>query len=842
MRISRFLRFPVASVAAALALACVCGAAMVQSAEPDPVLEAWKRTTAEKAQRLAAEPPAPAPAAPADSNTVELASEYGWTGQTTDQGSYGVVRYVVPKLPNGVDILHTVTITIPKPMVAYEIRVYRDFDGYGPVGDVLSEEIGFAPDAGTLNIRLSRPVKVAQGDTICIWARIVDNTGAPAMALAFPLPTLLPNSLLSATDLALDERMNSNPGWTAQGAWGFGPPTGALGEGVADPTSGATGTNVYGYNLSGDYSNSTSAVYLTTPAVDCSLADVVELRFWRWLGVQVGDVATVEVSNNNGTTWQSVWVNPGQIADASWAVAEYDISTVAAGSSQVRVRWGMGPTDATGTSCGWNIDDVQILASTVATQDPALDTVAYQDVELGPARVQTPYWDQWAMFAGSAGTSLYLTGILNGEPQSVYTLSSKLSTDEGFRKVLPFGTDIQEGRFVAVLRDRTADEEDYNVVNADFAIEAVQGQTPEKALPFHVYDLYNPISLREIEVPIWGTNVPWPDHPDLGGGYDFHRRMILNDVALAASGNFLVLVSNRYQDRSNGSGYRFWWDLHAAAWDFSDPYNPTMVGDWILARTALYSGAIAQHVYWYYDYDGVGSFTFLPGTRLGGFGYVLDPLAGTMTPTDLLDKNVKVLSDGTTAVSVVNSLDSNPRDRFTTYLPGDPGDVVFCDVSQNPPALLSWMDAGTSIPIPANDTVTIGNLMYVADAQAGVVVVNVANPASPEPLKAYTWAGADVKAITAVKVADRTNVYVANQPSEFGGGVAAGAIWLPFVGPDLDLSVPSPSPPAFSAFLSPSGENGSWTNITLSQQQRTLPLRATIGAQEASANSWFLFE
>lgn len=57
-----------------------------------------------------------------------------------------------------------------------------------------------------------------------------------------------------------------NPGWTTTGQWGFGTPSGVEG----DPTTAKTGTNVYGYNLAGAYTNSMPAYSLTTTALNCS--------------------------------------------------------------------------------------------------------------------------------------------------------------------------------------------------------------------------------------------------------------------------------------------------------------------------------------------------------------------------------------------------------------------------------------------------------------------------------------------------------------------------------------------------------------------------------------------
>jgi len=158
--------------------------------------------------------------------------------------------------------------------------------------------------------------------------------------------------------------LDSNPGWTTAGLWAFGQPTGGGGQyGNPDPTSGHTGTNVYGYNLSGDYENYLPERHLTTTAIDCTGLSQVSVRFWRWLGVEqpAYDHAYVRVSNN-GTSWTTVWQNMEEITDSSWTQVQYDISAVADNESTVYVRWTMGETDVGWQYCGWNIDDIQILA------------------------------------------------------------------------------------------------------------------------------------------------------------------------------------------------------------------------------------------------------------------------------------------------------------------------------------------------------------------------------------------------------------------------------------------------------------------------------------------------
>ena len=156
--------------------------------------------------------------------------------------------------------------------------------------------------------------------------------------------------------------LEGDPGWTTEGEWAFGQPTGG-GSHNGDPTSGYTGSNVYGYNLNGDYANDLPERHLTSPAIDCSELFNVHLKFWRWLGVELPlcDHAYVRVSND-GTNWTTVWQNTTVITDTLWTEMNLDISAVADKQPTVYLRWTMGTTDPWWTYCGWNIDDIRVLA------------------------------------------------------------------------------------------------------------------------------------------------------------------------------------------------------------------------------------------------------------------------------------------------------------------------------------------------------------------------------------------------------------------------------------------------------------------------------------------------
>jgi len=157
--------------------------------------------------------------------------------------------------------------------------------------------------------------------------------------------------------------MDTDPGWRTTGAWEFGVPQGLGGTswGHPDPTSGHTGTNVYGYNLAGDFTTLHSPMRLTTKAIDCSKLTEVSLRFWRWLNVKdaSSDTAMIEASTDN-FFWYPVWKNSGGVQDDQWVQHTVDLAKVADRRATLYLRWVIGPTDGTTPASGWNIDDVEI--------------------------------------------------------------------------------------------------------------------------------------------------------------------------------------------------------------------------------------------------------------------------------------------------------------------------------------------------------------------------------------------------------------------------------------------------------------------------------------------------
>jgi murein tripeptide amidase MpaA len=158
--------------------------------------------------------------------------------------------------------------------------------------------------------------------------------------------------------------MDTNPNWQTSGLWSWGAPTGGGGQyGNPDPTSGATGQYVFGYNLQGDYENNLAEKHLVTPTINVSNQQNIQLQFDRYLNVEqpAYDHASISVRADGGS-WSTLWTNTSVIEDSQWVSVSYDLSQTIGSAQTVEIRWTMGTTDTSWRYSGWNIDDVQLLA------------------------------------------------------------------------------------------------------------------------------------------------------------------------------------------------------------------------------------------------------------------------------------------------------------------------------------------------------------------------------------------------------------------------------------------------------------------------------------------------
>jgi hypothetical protein len=188
--------------------------------------------------------------------------------------------------------------------------------------------------------------------------------------------------------------------------------------------------------------------WLTTTVMNTTGNTVVLLDFYQICKIEYRDTARIEVSNDNGVTWNRVtylqylgtapfqaahncftstaytqW-NPGSntaVPDNTWWRHEtFDISVFAANASQVKVRFKLFDSTGNGNvgNYGWLLDDIHVLASPSELTPPVITPLAPvfagNVYNLGPFTINDSITDA----SGIAGATLFWT-LNNGPVQNV---------------------------------------------------------------------------------------------------------------------------------------------------------------------------------------------------------------------------------------------------------------------------------------------------------------------------------------------------------------------------------------------------------------------------------------
>ncbi|MEL7625777.1 MAG: carboxypeptidase regulatory-like domain-containing protein [Anaerolineaceae bacterium] len=140
-------------------------------------------------------------------------------------------------------------------------------------------------------------------------------------------------------------------------SWAWGTPSATPGPGSAH-----SGVNVWATNLTGNYKNYERS-RLTSPVIDLSAyaGNSIVLGFWHWMDSESNsyDWGAVEVSNDGGATWTTVFQKFGDIIPWKYKEIVLDPSYAVAG---FQLRFYL-RTDSSGQYPGWYIDDVTLSYS-----------------------------------------------------------------------------------------------------------------------------------------------------------------------------------------------------------------------------------------------------------------------------------------------------------------------------------------------------------------------------------------------------------------------------------------------------------------------------------------------
>jgi hypothetical protein len=164
------------------------------------------------------------------------------------------------------------------------------------------------------------------------------------------------------------EDFEGSPNWNLTGEFQVAAPVGNGGDpGNPNPSEAHSGTNVLGTDLTGlgafpynyepDLSDA-NAFTATTESLDLLYYKDLNIFFWRYLNIEVWDRASIDISSDNGASWNPLWESTAYINDFEWNQQKVTIPQQYWRSEEVRFRFRLGPTDGVENYSGWNIDDV----------------------------------------------------------------------------------------------------------------------------------------------------------------------------------------------------------------------------------------------------------------------------------------------------------------------------------------------------------------------------------------------------------------------------------------------------------------------------------------------------
>ncbi|MBZ0199337.1 MAG: T9SS type A sorting domain-containing protein [Ignavibacteriaceae bacterium] len=135
--------------------------------------------------------------------------------------------------------------------------------------------------------------------------------------------------------------------WTVAGTWGS----------VA--TQYHSATHSFTDSPSGNYlSNTNNSLTLSSP-IDASTMPALYLNFWHRYDTEATyDFCRVEVSNNNGASWQEIGTYDG--LNTTWSQVQIDLSDYLNNSAYVKIRFRL-TSDGSVQRDGWYVDDIKLI-------------------------------------------------------------------------------------------------------------------------------------------------------------------------------------------------------------------------------------------------------------------------------------------------------------------------------------------------------------------------------------------------------------------------------------------------------------------------------------------------
>lgn len=155
--------------------------------------------------------------------------------------------------------------------------------------------------------------------------------------------------------------------WVLTGEFEVAVPNGMGGNpGNPNPSEAFSGSNVLGTDLTGlgvnpynyepGLTNSTSYLAIT-PVHNALYHKNLNIFYRRYLNIEVWDHAAIQISTDNGSSWNTLWQNDSYLSDFQFEQEQIPVSDQFSRTDQLIFRFKLGPTDGVNNYSGWSIDD-----------------------------------------------------------------------------------------------------------------------------------------------------------------------------------------------------------------------------------------------------------------------------------------------------------------------------------------------------------------------------------------------------------------------------------------------------------------------------------------------------
>ncbi|MGE0077228.1 MAG: T9SS type A sorting domain-containing protein [Bacteroidales bacterium] len=369
--------------------------------------------------------------------------------------------------------------------------------------------------------------------------------------------------------------------WTLSGEFEVGIPQGKGGAylGYPDPTAAYSGTKVLGTDLSGlgeiegDYESNileANADKAVSPSINALFYKDLKVSYRRYLNVEVWDKATVDVSNNNGTTWNNIWYNNNYFTDNLWTKTSHDVTSSLSRSNQLKFRFKLGPTDGASSYSGWNVDDFVVTGDYITKDvgvvewvypksgcgNTSVDSVIVKIANLGAAESPSSFPVQYSFDNGSTWVTNFVNQSIPAGDTIEFTFTTKVNLS------------APGIRYVKARTKLTGDEDASND-----AISSTIYLVPTYTLPFTEQFEDNNGHWRTFGTSLWQWGIS--------------SKPSINSSTKA----WITSLTKNYGDVLVGKSDTLFFD------DFTAAINWTLTGEFEIDTPMFYSDTIPYYVY-----------------------------------------------------------------------------------------------------------------------------------------------------------------------------------------------------------------------------------------------------